>query len=211
MKNYSLNIVLSILFLVSLCVSFIGWVSYIVFQENAVHIYAENSLIENMQAYFLAIASSVYLVIAIFEHRSDKLIIVFCTVLCLGFLLRELDVERFDVPYALILIGSGTGRNLILATAVLVILGCATLRFSHYKMVSACFLKSRPGQLLITGGVFLLVGQFFENNHSITHHVFLEEIHELFGYFLILLSSILSGSVIGDSISGCTNKSIPSA
>lgn len=211
MKNYSLNMVLSSLLLISLCVSFIGWLSYIVFQENGVHVYAENSVIENIQAYLLAIASSVYLMTAIFEQRSDKLIIVFCSVLCLGFLLRELDVERFDIPYALILIGSGTGRNVILTAAIVVILGCAAFRFSHYKAVSARFLKSRSGQLLIAGGVFLLVGQFFEKHHSIAHHVFLEEIHELFGYFLILLSSVLSSSVIGDSISGCTNKSIPTA
>lgn len=210
MNKYSSAVVLPSFIIVGICAAFIGWLSYIVFYDNNFQVYAENSLIENTQAYLLVIASIIYLTTALVEKRSDKLVMVFCSVLCLGFLLRELDVENFDIPHALILMGSGLGRNIILIVAFVVILGCAALKFSHYKMAATQFLKSRSGWLLIAGGAFLLVGQFFEKNSIISHHhVFLEEINELFGYVLILLSSVTSISLMGSAIDGCPNQSMP--
>lgn len=201
MNKYLSAVVLPGSIIVGICVGFVGWLSYIVFYDNNFQVYSENSLIENTQAYLLVIASIIYLTTALVEKRSDKLVMVFCSVLCLGFLLRELDVENFDIPYALILMGSGLGRNLILTLAFVVILGCAALKFSHYKMAATQFLKSRSGWLLIAGGAFLLVGQFFEKNNTISHHhVFLEEINELFGYFLILLSSVASNSLVSSAM-----------
>lgn len=195
MKKILLNMDITSMVIMSVCFGFILWISYFVFHDNQIHIYAENSLIENIQACLLAVASIIYLAAAALEKRSDKLILMFCFLLCLGFLLRELDVERFDIPYALIFIGSGTGRNVILTAAFVVMLICALLKLTHYKMAAVEFVKSRPGWLLIVGGVFLLIGQFFEKSNAISrHHVFLEEINELFGYFLILSSAISANS-----------------
>ncbi len=176
--------------IISAWFGFTLWAAYSVFHYNHVYIYAENGLIENMQACILAIASIVYLA-AVLGKMSEKLIILFCSLLCLSFFLREVDVERFDIPYALIFIGSGAGRNTILTAAFVAIFIYAGLKHSHYKKAAVEFAKSRPGWLLMAGGAFLLTGYFFEKNYAILHHhVFFEEINELFGYVLILLSSI---------------------
>ncbi len=167
------------------------WAAYSVFHDNNVHIYAENRLIENVQACILVIASIVYFATAALDKSSEKLIIMFCSLLCLTFFLREVDVEDFDIPYALIFIGSGAGRNTILTAAFVAIFIYTGLKHTHYKKAAVEFAKSRPGWLLMAGGVFLLIGDFFEKNDTILHHsVFFEEINELFGYVLILLSSI---------------------
>jgi len=123
------------------------------------------------------------------------LIIVFCALLCFSFFLRELDVEDFDIPHALILIGSGVGRNAVLGMAFAAILIYAILKFSYYKVAAVMFVKSKPGWLLITGGVFLLIGLLFEEKKGLVYHdVFIEEMCEIFGYVLILLSSIAANS-----------------
>lgn len=166
------------------------WAAYSVFYGNRTHLYADNGLIENIQAVLLIIAGLVYLAAAAITKRSDKLILLFCSVVCLTFLLREVDVEDFDIHPVLLFMGHGIGRNTMLVTAFIAIFGYAVLNFSYYTKTAVAFAKSRPGWLLVAGGVCLLVGDFFDKSHGIHHHVFYEEIAELLGHIFILLSSI---------------------
>ena len=151
----------------------------------------ENGLIETMQIVLLAVSCIVYLAAAALKAKPGKLIFLFCSLVCYSFVLRELDVEKFDIPYPLIFIGSGAGRNVTIAVAFMAILACAALRnFYVYEKAAKGFIKSRPGMLLIAGGVFLFIGEFFERYEAIVNHVYWEEISELFAYVLILLSSL---------------------
>lgn len=179
------------------CSGFIAWAAYAVFYQNYVRIYAENGLIETAQAVLLIVASLVYMVTAVTDKRSDKLIIMFCSLLCLSFFLREIDLEKMNVPSALIFVGSGIGRNTLLVIAFLAIIICALREYACYKQAAFSFLKSRAGYLLIAGGVFLWVGDFFEVVSPIErHNVFIEEINELVAYVLILLSSIAANAFL---------------
>lgn len=183
------------------------WAAFSVFLEGHSHIYAENGLIENLQAGMLAFACVFYLLTAFFSKRSDKLIILFCALLCYGFVLREVDVERFDVPSWILFVGSGWGRNAILTLVFFVIISCAVWRdFYFYKNASIAFVKSRPGVLWLVGGVFLLVGDFFEKHNAITHHVFFEEMAELLGCVFILLSSIAIQHDLNNSFANRSTK-----
>lgn len=176
---------------------FLLWASYAVFWGGATRIYAENALIETIQACVLAIACLVYLVTAVLEKRSDKPILLACCLLCYLFVLRELDVEKFDLPQAVIFVGSGIGRNASVALGFVAIFIYAVFNdFSFYLAKALEFARSRPGVLLMTGGLCLLFGQFFEKNDTIRHHVFFEEIVELSGYVFILLSSIATNSLL---------------
>ena len=184
---------------IAACLGFAVWATYCVFVNGHFHIYAENGLIESIQAYLLAVACAVYLATAALEKRSDKLILLFCSLLCYGFILRELDVEKFDISSALIFIGSGVGRNTTLAVAVAAIcLYAALTDLNHYRKTAAQFLRSGPGALLMAAGVFLVIGDLFEKNKMIAHHVFIEEMAELFGYVLILLSSIAGNTFLSN-------------
>lgn len=101
-------------------------------------VYAENNLLESTQALTLALAL-VFLVPVFDSVRNDRLIAVFMSLLSLGFILRELDVEQFDLPNILILLGSGKGRNLLLGTGLLLTLATALFKFRYYLSLSRCF------------------------------------------------------------------------
>ncbi|NPC54242.1 hypothetical protein [Caenimonas soli] len=173
------------------------WATYLVFVEGYVQLYAENGLIETTQAYLLAAACGIYLATLALEKRSDKLLLLACSLLCYGFILREVDVETFDIPRALVLIWSGVGRNTTLAAAILAICLYAVLTdLAHYRKAAAAFCRSVPGVLLMAGGVFLIIGELIEKNKMIGQRVFFEEMAELLGYVLILLSSIAANAYL---------------
>lgn len=166
------------------------WSAYSVFILNNNAVYAENGLLENLQSVFLAISCFVFLAPIAFRKDQEKLVLLFCAFLCLGFFLREVDVEKLNVYDFIKFVGSGMGRNVIILVAFLTLVCIAVLRFSYYKKAGVCFLRSTPGVLLMLAGLFLVVGSIFEDAGSITHHVFFEEALEFCGYCLILLSAV---------------------
>ena len=109
-----------------------------VWLENS-SVFKENGLLENTQAFTLTITLLFFLVPTFNRFRSDRLLGVFFSFLTLGFILRELDIETFDLPNILILLGSGQGRNLLLAVGILSTLGCALFKFRYYLDLSICF------------------------------------------------------------------------
>ncbi len=175
--------------IISVYIVFAIWASNAVLDNNT-HIYAENGLIENIQAAILAIACLVYLLSATLNKKTETLIFLFFSLLCYSFMLRELDVERLDVPHVLKVIGSGKGRDISLALAFSTIFIYAALTdFSYYKKAAIDFIRSRPGVLMMAAAVFLLIGDIFEKYKDLAYHDFFEEMSELFAYGLILSAS----------------------
>jgi hypothetical protein len=165
------------------------WSAYAVFVWNRTDLHAENGLIENTQVVLLLIACLAFLAPIAFETRSDKLILLFYSLLCYSFILRELEVQEFDIPEVLIFIGSGIGRNTIGAVAFTAIVAYAFFHFSYYKKAAIEFLASRSGILVLLGGGFLFLGDGMENQKALIHHEYFEEIFELCGYVFILLAA----------------------
>ena len=171
-----------------LIVSVIFWSLFSgVWLENS-SVFKENGLLENTQAFTLTITLLFFLAPMFNRFRSDRLLAVFFSFLTLGFILRELDIETFDLPNILILLGSGQGRNLLLAVGILSTIGFALFKFRYYLDLSICFLKSRTGFAAIGAGIFLVVGDIFENV-QIPFSVLYEESLELMGYSLLLLAA----------------------
>ena len=174
--------------------AFIGfalWVSYSAFVLNDAGILKENGLLEIVQAIILALTCLVYLAPIAVEKRTDKLILLFCSLLCLSFVLREIDVEKFaDVPDALTLIGSGIGKRLILGAGFISIILYASLNYSYYKNAVVGFLGSASGRLLVFACMILLIAAYFDKLESIPNQVYYEEMSEYCGYFFIYLSAI---------------------
>jgi hypothetical protein len=168
------------------------WSAYSVFILNINTIYAENGPLENLQSILLAISCIVFLAPIALKREQEKLILLFCSLLCCSFVLRELDVQHLDVPSALKFIGSGVGRDTILTVAFMALFCFAAFRFSYYKKASILFLGSKSGILLMLGGLLLIVGNLFQKSDSIIHNVFFEEAFELCGYCFILLSAFAS-------------------
>ena len=165
------------------------WSSYSVYVLNKTSIYAENGLLENIQVFTIAIACLVLFLPVVYQKRTDKLILLFFSFLCLSFALREVDVEDLSIPSVLKYIGSGIGRNVLLAAGFVTMFSYAMFNITHYKNVLSSFLVSKEGAWIITAGVLLCIGEVFENMSFVSHHVLLEELSELSGYVLILLVS----------------------
>jgi hypothetical protein len=183
---------------------FFLWTAHSVFILNFTSIYEENELLENIQIILLAISCIVFLIPMALEKKPEKLILLFCSLLCYSFILRELDIEKLDVHAILKFFGSGIGRNTTLAVAFIALFSYAAFRFRYYTNVSVSFLRSKSGILLMLGGLFLIVGDVFEKLSSIIHHVFWEEIFELGGYCCILLSAFAANA----GSNGITRRSL---
>ena len=83
----------------------------------------EDDLMENQQAMALAIgvlisSSGLFLP----DSRYPRFVFYVLTSFLLALFLREVDIDRFDLPGILIALGSGSGRNLLLAGAALFVL-----------------------------------------------------------------------------------------
>lgn len=173
--------------------------TYSLFVEGNVNVYAENGILETLQAVLLALSCLMFLATAIWEKGTGRLVVLFRALLCYGFVLREVDVETLDIPDLLILLGSGSGRNLSLGIGLILLCLCAL--FAGFRAQLRCgldFARSRAGLLLLSGLGFLLLGDVFEKQvlGSIPHHVFFEEMSELLGDVMILLSAVASGSFL---------------
>jgi len=172
------------------CLGVVIWSTYSVYGLNYAAFYMENGWLENAQVLTLSIACLVFFLPVVCQRRDDKLFLLFFSLLCLSFVLREVDVEKLEVPNILIFFGSGTGRNVMLATGFIAIFAWAVFNIKHYKKTLSSFALSSVSILFVAAGLFLCIGGFFEKLDFVQHHVFFEEILEFSGYVLILLAAL---------------------
>ena len=178
------------------------WTAHSVFILDNTDIYVENGFLENIQAILLVISCIVFLIPIAVDKNSEKLILLFCSLLCYSFILREVDFDELDVNDTIKYIFSGVFRNISITVAFIVLFFYAALRFSYYIDASVSFFLSKSGILLISGGIFFITGDLFEKISSINHHVYWEELLELFGCCFILLSAFAANA-------GLTGKKQP--
>ena len=156
------------------------------------HLHEENGFFENLQVLLLTMTMVTFLVELFFKARRHPVFPLAGAFLCLVFILRELDVEKLDVPQILILLGSGTGRDMLMGT-----LGFALVLFAlkEYKNLRSFFpaVAFETGSLTILAGFILLVagGYFDKGSEAIPHYQFYEEIIEVSGYYLMFTGALL--------------------
>ena len=166
--------------------------AYCVMGLGMVQLHEENGFFENLQVLLLAMTMVTFLVELFFKSRRHHFFPLAGAYLCLVFILRELDVEKLDVPQILILLGSGTGRDILM-----VILGLALLLFAikEYKRIRRFFpaVLFETGSLTILAGFILLVvgGYFDKGSEAVPHYQFYEEIIEVSGYYLMFTGALL--------------------
>jgi hypothetical protein len=97
---------------------------------------------------------------------------------------------------------SGVFRNISITMAFIVLFFYAAFRFSYYIDASVSFIRSKSGILLISGGIFFIIGDLLEKSSSIIHHVYWEELLELCGCCFIFLSAFAANA-------GLTGKKQP--
>ena len=158
------------------------WSGYSVYVLNNTSIYVENGILENIQVFTITIAGLLLFLPVINQKRTDKLVLLFFAFLCLSFVLREVDVEDLSIPDVLKSVGSGAGRNVILAAGFITMFSFAIFNVMHYKNVLRSFFASQKGAWILMAGILICFGEVFESMKYVPHHVLLEELSELSGY-----------------------------
>ena len=155
----------------------------------------EDGIVESIQSFFIAFAMILFAYHALMIKEIEAKLASFgLALLSLTFLLRELDVEKLDIPSFFIILGSGVGRNLLLGVLWIILL-VLTLK---YKIVEkkkvVAFLFSTYGQLLMFSALMLVLGAMMDKNIFSLQNLttrFYEELLELLGYCYLFFASIL--------------------
>jgi hypothetical protein len=152
----------------------------------------ENSLLENLQALICGVIFFAFLWSFKKAEGHIKLLLLFFSFLGFAFVLRELDVEKFDLPSIIIFWGSGTGRNGLLAVMFSITLFLYLKRFPEYFDVTKSFFKGLIGKLVLLSGFVLVFSEIVEKHMAWQHHVMIEETLELVGFSIFLIAGLLS-------------------
>ena len=171
--------------------------AYLVIGMEMSQLHDENGLFENIQVLLLAMTIAAFALQLFFRKNSHRVFALAGSFLCLVFILRELDVEKLDVPQVVILFGSGFGRNTLMAVLGVSLLIYAILNFRSIRVFLPQFFFETSSLIILAGLLFLVSGGLFDKEIVETvHYQFFEEILEVTGYYLMF-----AGAVIGLSSS----------
>ncbi|MFT4826237.1 hypothetical protein [Congregibacter sp.] len=173
--------------------TFIGlailWSGYSVFVLLNAEVYAENNLLENLQALTIVAIFAVFMVSVFQSHRADRLLGVFFAWLAVAFFLREVDMDRLGLPAFFEQWGAGSGRDLLLMVTLAAIVIPALLRWNFYIKLSKQFLVSASGVMTLLCGFLLIAGEICEKA-EFPHHVLFEEVLESIAYIILLRAAV---------------------
>lgn len=146
----------------------------------------ENGFLENMQVAFLTLGMLGFL----FNCFANNLksFAFFGALICLSFILREIDVELLDIASIIKTLGSGQGRNILMATLFIISI-TLILRGNVNDDLNVLF-KSNFIIVIIFAGLFLISSWIFDQKIIQTaSNLLIEEISEVNAYSLIFIST----------------------
>ena len=153
----------------------------------------ENGILENTQVALLLLSGIIFAVQSFAVVRKVRYILWMGAWFCLSIILRELDVEDLAVPQWVVWIGSGTGRNLIMAAGWGVLGVIAIKSYPELKGSFARIARSRTAIFVFAAGTLLLLGSLFDHETVVADQgMFWEEAFETIGYFLLLPAALFS-------------------
>lgn len=169
--------------------------AYLVISLQQESLHAENGLLENVQAMCLGASVFGYVFLRA-ASPGERLIYLTIALLSFSFLLRELDLDRMDVPRVLQTLGSGPGRVVLLLSL--------WLALGYYARRSIRFVEDFGGSImrgLFSSHLFpialvvffMLIGSaaMDKNLFSLTHSRLFEELFETTAYVLLMAPLML--------------------
>ncbi|MFP3983644.1 MAG: hypothetical protein ACLFV2_08150 [Desulfurivibrionaceae bacterium] len=161
----------------------------------------ENRLLEWGQVIFLVCAAVVCLIRMAAGAATKRFFpFGFLFLFFINFVLREVDVEDFPLPDIVVLLGSGTGRNILLAVAWIAYLFLLIRRPLRLPATVHRFLTSRVGTYFTAGIICYLAAMPFDKSMIDLNQsalLFGEETLELAGTFLFFLATFWKGKSQG--------------
>jgi hypothetical protein len=181
-----------LLFVIGIC-CFDMLAGYLVIGLDMSHLSDENGVFENIQVLLLTLTIAAFGLQLYLKKNLHHIFPLAGSFLCLVFILRELDVEKLDVPQIFILLGSGSGRDIFMAVLGVSLLIYAIINFHSIRKFLPQFFFEPASLTILVGLLFLVSGGLFDKGIVETmHDLFFEEILEVTGYYLMF-----TGTVIG--------------
>jgi len=186
--------------LAMVCINVLAYYWVINFGMSQLH--AENHLLENIQVTLLALTTIAFLTHLLHTGKYHHFFALCGALFCFSSILRELDVETFDIPEILILLGSGTGKHIMLVSLWLFLTGYGV--FNYQKIKPRCWrdlILENATLVIFLGGCLLIFGGLYDQRIIDVHHrQFYEELLETNGYLLIWVGSIMYASYFKNGV-----------
>lgn len=161
----------------------VGWSAFSFYFLGYTSIANEYSLLESAQVCLLLISLVITIYTALDRVREDKIISIILSIALLGILLREIDLEDFNMPMWIIALGSGSGRTLLLSLMLAPVLLFMVVKYQQYYGLVKNYFMSQVGISLILSFCLLLIGSLFEHEYLLSRTL-IEESLELIAYGL---------------------------
>lgn len=147
----------------------------------------EDNIYENVQVLCLFISMVIFLYAAV--SRDFKSVAFISAVTCFLFILRELNVESFDIPHIFILLFSGTGKKILFA--FLILLSLYFLKNSYgIKHIIKSFIPDMNPFIISLGILFVISWVFDKKIFDIQYNLLFEELAETNAYFIIIAAAM---------------------
>jgi hypothetical protein len=153
--------------------------------------FAEHGQIENLQAAFLVIAMAAFLVrIPFTVNSAARMFYVGAALFCLSCTLREIDVEDLQVHDFWIVVGSGSGRNLILGAAWAAWIAIGFRQREAIWDLGMSILRQPVGKYFLAAAALVVAGALFDKGLvPFPNQLAWEEACELMGYGTLCFAS----------------------
>lgn len=170
-----------------------GTLIYLAVVQHAEYIYRENSWIENMQVGFLFIAFLLFISASFRTARHHRNLCGFFASLSFIFMLREVDIEKFDVPQWQIFLFAEQGRAVFYAISF-GLLFMELGKYSYYLKNRHHFIASNLFRFMAMAAVLLIVFStaFDQKLIKMNHRIFFEELSEITAYCFIVAAAFLA-------------------
>jgi hypothetical protein len=155
-------------------------------------LYQENGLMENLQALCLFIAALLFVFAAFTLTSANRYVMCMFATISVALMLRELNVEDFDLPEVIIFLGAGKGRSFLLLPLLISWFFMFKQR-GYYSHHFSLYIRTPFAIYGILAFVAVLCSEPFDKKMiMIEHRMFFEEMFELAGYYLYAIAALLA-------------------
>ncbi|HBC56213.1 MAG TPA: hypothetical protein DCZ03_03535 [Gammaproteobacteria bacterium] len=192
LRNHN-HTTLMLLFLAPLVLSLADFIAILLLIADKSDLAVEDGLLESAQVLLLISA----LMILLYRGRSLpsgslQIYMIGLILFCISAILREVDIEKYSLPQAIIFIGSGFGKKVMLALCWLSFFIFCSSRARSLVLSAPLFMKTSAGIVLVISGMFLLVGGVFDRQYlEVANAQFYEELMEFNAYLMLVLATML--------------------
>ena len=182
-----------LMFLLLLFVCINGWLINIPISDALL---AENSIFEQLQNGLVLITMAVFVVCALYKGEENKhLQAALLALMSFSIFLREIEIQEYNLPDFVIMMGHGKGRTLLLLILWSAAIYYARPLFKSFFTTLKRAFSHLSAWFYLLGVLFLFAGMFYDKSVLAAPNgfskVWMEEILEANGYLCMTISAVI--------------------